>query len=152
MDKQLIIEELKKIIGDYLVAKGLDLVDLIYRYEGRDLYLRILADRPEGGITIDECTNLNRQISAVLDEKDIFEASYILEVSSPGLDRPLKTEKDFLRCLGRQAKFFLIEPVNGKIEWDGIIKKVENESVLIDVKAEVLEIPLTKINKAKQII
>ncbi len=152
MDRQEIELELKNIIGDYLKLQGLDLVDLICRHEGKDLIVRILVDRPEGGITVGECAGLNIQISSLLDEKDILQTRYILEVASPGLDRPLKTENDFSRCINRKARFFLNDAVNGKIELEGLISKVENDSVYIDGKNEIIEIPLTKINKAKQII
>jgi ribosome maturation factor RimP len=150
MDRQAIIEELRIIIGDYLKNEGLDLVDLIYRYEGRDLILRILADRPEGGINLDECARLNRGISETLDEKNILEGSYLLEVSSPGLDRPLKTRSDFLRCLNKKVRFFLSEPVNGKIEWEGSVINVSNILVNVNLGETVIDIPLEKINKAKQ--
>ena len=152
MDRQEIIAELQDIIGEYLKEQGLELVDIICRHEARDLILRILLDRPEGGITLDECARFNIQISSLLDEKDILQARYILEVASPGLDRPLKTKNDFLRCIDRRARLFFNEPINGKIELEGVISKVENESVFIEHNDEIIEIPLMRINKAKQII
>lgn len=152
MDKQEIIDELSSIIGDYLKAQGLDLVDLIYRHEGIGLVLRILADKPEGGITIGECTILNKQIGNLLDEKDVLQERYVLEVASPGLDRPLKTKSDFLRCINKEARFFFNEQVNGKFELEGLINKLENDTVYIGIRDKVIEVPLTKINLAKQII
>ncbi len=152
MDKQEIISELKNIIGDYLKIQGLDLVDIIYRHEGSDLIVRILTDRLEGGITLDECARLNIQISNLLDEKDILQTRYLLEVASPGLDRPLRTKNDFSRCINRQARFFLNEAISGKIELEGLIKKVQNDLVYIEAENEVIEIPLTKIDRAKQVI
>jgi len=152
MDRRAIVRDLNGIIGDYLKIQGLDLIELICRYEGRDLFLRILTDRPQGGITLAECARLNKQISQILDEKDILQARYLLEVSSPGLDRPLKTKNDFLRCLNKTARFFLNEAVNGKIEWAGTIGKVDDDKVCINTETGVMEIPLAKITKAKQII
>ena len=152
MDRQAIIEELRVIIQDYLKAKTLDLVDLIYRYEGQDLVLMILVDKLEGGITLKECAYLNSEISWLLDEKDILQARYTLEVSSPGLDRPLKTKSDFLRCMNRRARFYFNEPVNGKTELEGIIGNVEGDSVYIDVSGEALEVSISNIAKAKQVI
>jgi ribosome maturation factor RimP len=152
MDRQEIINELKNLFGEYLKAQGLDLVELIYRYEGRGLFLRILADRPEGGISMEECSRLNNEISRILEEKDILQSRYILEVSSPGLDRPLKTKSDFLRCINRKARLFLSEQVNGKIELEGIIIRAEDDSVYVDIGGESVEIPLLKLTKAKQII
>ncbi len=152
MDRQALIGELTGIIGEYLKVQGLELVDIVYRYEGRDLFLRILLDRPEGGITLDECSRINIEVGSLLDAKDIIPGRYILEVSSPGTDRPLKTKSDFLRCVNRKVRFFLAQPVNGKIEWEGSVTKVDNDSVDIATNLGTLEIPLSKINKAKQII
>lgn len=152
MDKEAIISELKNIIQGFLEPKGIDLVDLIYRHEGRDLVLRILVDRPSGGITLDDCATLNSDIGRVLDEKNILQERYILEVASPGLGRPLKTKSDFSRCAGRNTVFFLREPINGKVELTGRIERVEDASVYVDVMAEIIEVPLLKIAKAKQVI
>ncbi len=152
MDKQEIISELKNIVEGYLSTKDLDLVDLIYRYEGRDLVVRILADRPEGGISLGECAKLNSEISRILDEKDILQQGYLLEVSSPGLDRPLSSKKDFLRCLGKKVKIFLREPLNGKFELQGLINNADDDSVTIDYEARAVKVALNMISKAKQIV
>ncbi len=153
MDRETQRAELTNIISDYLRNKGLDLIDFIYRYEGRDLVLRILTDKPEGGITLGECASLNNELGRILDEKDILQVRYILEVSSPGLDRPLKTKNDFLRCcMNRKARFFRIEQINGKLELEGVITKVGDDLVCVDVGANIIEIPLSKIRKAKQVI
>ncbi len=152
MDRQGITAELKNIIGDYLKVQRLDLVDLTYRQGGKDLILRLLVDRPEGGITLNECAKFNIQLTKLLDEKDILQTRYILEVASPGLDRPLKTKNDFSRCINKRARFFLDESINGKIELEGLIYKVGDDSVYIESRNEIIEIPLTKINRAKQVI
>lgn len=152
MLKQEIIDELKHIIGDYLKGHGLETIDLIYRYEGKDLLLRVLVDKPEGGITLDECAYINSHIGQILEHKNILNTRYTLEVSSPGLDRPLLNKNDFLRCINKNVKIFLNAPVNEKIEWDGKITKVEGDAVFMDTKGTTIEIPLAKIRKAKQII
>jgi ribosome maturation factor RimP len=151
MDREETTAVLRKMIGEYLAAQGLDLVDLVYRYEGRDLALRILVDEPQGGISLGECARLNYEIGRMLDENEFIDNRYILEVSSPGLDRPLVTKNDFLRCLKKRVRFFLTEPINGKLEWEGAILKADDEAVYVDIGEE-LVIPLSKINKAKQII
>lgn len=152
MDKEAIASELRNIIQDFLGAKGIDLVDFIYRYEGKGLVLRILVDRLEGGVTLGDCAGLNKDIGRVLDEKNILEDSYILEVASPGLDRPLKTKNDFSRCKTKNVRFFLNQPINGKIELAGIIERVGDVSLYIDVNAEKVEIPFSSITMAKQVI
>lgn len=152
MDRQEIIAKLRDVIGSYIKEQGLDLVDLVYRYEGRGLFLRILVDKPEGGISLDECAHLNNGISRILDEKNILQERYILEVASPGLDRPLTTKKDFLRCMNKKVRFFLNELVEGERELEGIINNADDEAVYIDSQGRVIKIPLSKINKAKQVI
>ncbi|MDD2689708.1 MAG: ribosome maturation factor RimP [Candidatus Omnitrophica bacterium] len=151
MDRQAIIEELRNIITEYLEARQIDLVDFIYRYEGPNLILRLLVDKPEGGISLGECALLNTEIGSILDEKDAVQQRYILEVSSPGLDRPLKTKNDFSRCIDKRLKIFLNEEINAGLELEGTVKRIEGDSVYIEINTEQIEIPLSKINKAKQV-
>ena len=152
MDKQAIIDELENIIRGYLTLRSLDLVEFMHRYEAGDLALRILVDKPQGGITLGECAELNQEIGRILDQRQILPGSYILEVSSPGLDRPLKTKSDFARCLNKKVHLFFIEPLDGKLELEGIISQVSQGSVYIDKAGIQTELPLAKIRKAKQII
>lgn len=152
MKNQELAEELKSFIGAYLAEQGLDLVELNCRYEPSGLFLRILVDKPEGGITVAECSTLNHRISGMLDEKDFIPQRYTLEVSSPGLDRPLSARKDFLRCKNRPVRLFLNEPVNNKLEIEGIIKEAGEASVFVETKAGTVEVLFTRINKAKQVI
>lgn len=152
MSREERIIELENFFKDYLRTQGLDFVELIYRYEGRNLVLRLLVDKPEGGIILDECAELNNQISRILDEKNLIQDRYILEVFSPGLDRPLKTKNDFSRCINRRVKFFLSEAINGKIEIDGVIKEPQEQGVSIETGGGEVQIPFSKINKAKQIL
>lgn len=152
MDRQELISQLTNIISEYLKIKGFDLVDITYRYEGRDLILRVLVDRPYGGITIDECTLINKDIGTILDEKDIIKDTYTLEVSSPGIGRPLRTKNDFSRCINRKVQIFLLSPRDGRLEWQGTIERIENETIYIAVKDKVIEIPLSCVSMAKQLI
>ena len=151
MERDALIERLRDIIEKFLVSQGFDLVELVYRYEGRDLFLRVLADRSDGGITLDECASLNLETSRILDEAGILEHRYILEVSSPGLDRPLKTVKDFRRCLNREVVFFLGEAVSGRCQIQGTVKSVTDAFVYVESQGQVLEVPFLKINKARQV-
>lgn len=152
MISDIIMDELNSLLKDYLTSLNFTLVDIIYRYEGKDLILRVLADKLNGGINLDECAMLNREIGVLLDEKDIIKEKHILEVASPGLDRPLKSREDFLRLLNKKAKFFLSEIINGKLEWDGSIDRVNQDSVFVMTKEGIIELPIIKINKAKLII
>ncbi|MFH1191518.1 MAG: ribosome maturation factor RimP [Candidatus Omnitrophota bacterium] len=172
MTKEVFTQELSDLISSCLAAQGLELIELIYRPEGKRLVITVLADKPQakpclpdrqglasnsqshkplGGITLHECAFFCRQLKNILEEKNIIKGDYVLEVSSPGLDRPLKRQKDFLYALNKKAVFFLNDLVNGKCQWQGVIKKVDE--VIVSIQAgDILEIPLTKINKAQLII
>ena len=152
MDNVVLINELNILLKGYLESLNFVFIDVICRYEGNGLVVRVLADRPQGGINLDECAGLNRDLGRLLDEKDLIKERYILEVSSPGLDRPLKTQDDFSRLLNKKAKFFLNEAINGKLEWDGLIARVNQESVFIATDNGIIEVPFLKLNKAKLII
>ncbi|MEK6727473.1 MAG: ribosome maturation factor RimP [Candidatus Omnitrophota bacterium] len=150
MDNDALRDELMGAVEDFLKTQNLDLVDLIFRYEGRNLVLRLLVDMPGGGISIGDCTSLNKALSAFLEGKNILQQHYTLEVSSPGLDRPLKTKQDFSRCVNRKVRFFLREPIEGKLEYAGIITKVVDETVYVDIGIRIIEIQLSKITTGKQ--
>jgi ribosome maturation factor RimP len=152
MDHYGFAEDLKKIILPVLEEENVELVELRFIRAPRGSILRLLVDKQEGGINIDECSRLNQRISDLLDAEDIIKNRYILEVSSPGLDRLLKTKSDFLRCINRRLRFFLKGPINGKVELEGIIKEVKDDGVAVDTGELVVEIPLAQINMAKQII
>lgn len=152
MIKDQILQELKDLISAYFESQGVELIDLILRYKGKNLILKILVDSPQGGITLGECALLNRQLGLIFEEQNIIDRDYILEVSSPGLDRDLKTQKDFLRCLNKEVVFFLNDLINGKCQWQGLVGRVDETSVFIQSSKEALEIPLIKINKAKLVI
>ena len=146
------IENIKKDIQGILEEGGFELIELNFCQSGKFRVLRLLTDKVGGGINIEECSELNRKIGLFIDAKDMAEGRYMLEVSSPGLDRPLKTKNDFLRCSNKSARFFLNELINGKLEWEGLINKVGQESVFISVEGNFIEVPFLKINKARLII
>lgn len=152
IDRLALIEDLKKIIVPVLTQSNIELVEFDIAHVHGRMILKLLVDKKEGGINLDECSGLNERIGAILDERNVISNRYILEVSSPGMDRPLKTKNDFLRCINRDAVFFLSEPVNGKLELKVTVKKVEGECVYADMEGLLLEIPISKINKAKQVI
>ena len=151
MDRQ-ILQELRLFIEPFVKERGFELVDMYFRYEAGRTVLGILADRPEGGITIDECTFLNSELGVMMDEKSSVSEPYVLEVSSPGIDRPLKTKEDFRRCKGRAVTVYLREPVTGKLELSGEIKDVDDSILTITVEGQDVQVPLEGISKAKQII
>lgn len=112
-----------------------ELVDVEYVKEGGTWYLRAYIDKP-GGITVDDCEIVNRALSDLLDEKDFIEESYILEVSSPGLGRPLKKERDFERSLGEEVEIRTYRMVEKQKEFRGILKSYDKNMVTIVTEEE----------------
>lgn len=112
-----------------------ELVDVEYVKEGSNWYLRAYIDKP-GGITVDDCEVVSRALSKLLDQNDFIEDSYILEVSSPGLGRPLKKEKDFQRSLGEEVEIRTYRAINRQKEFVGVLKGYDKESVTIEYEDE----------------
>ncbi|MBQ4347788.1 MAG: ribosome maturation factor RimP [Firmicutes bacterium] len=119
--------------------RGYELVDLEFVKEGPQRYLRVYIDKP-GGVAIDDCEFVSRALERMLDEKDFIEEAYILEISSPGLDRPLKKESDFVRYAGEQVDIKLYSPKEGKKEFSGMLIGLQNDIISIrDEAGKVLE-------------
>ena len=124
-------EILLPIVEEY----GFELVDVEYVKEGSNWYLRAYIDKP-GGIGVNDCEAVSRRLSDILDEKDYIEDSYILEVSSPGLGRPLKKEKDFKRSLGEEVEIRTYRMIDRKKEFTGILKDYDETTVTIEMEDE----------------
>lgn len=145
-------EKVEALMMPFLSALDVELVELNIRRYHSQLTVQILADKKDGRITLLECSTLNRQIADAIEVENLIGGHYVVEVSSPGLDRPLRTAKDFLRVLGREVRFYLSEPVDNKFEHAGFIRGADGNNVTIENKSSQIEIPLNKINKAVQII
>ena len=109
---------------------GFELVDVEYVKEAGTWYLRAYIDKP-GGITVDDCEQVSRIFSDILDEKDYIEDSYIFEVSSPGLGRPLKKEKDFQRSLGEEVEIRTFRAIERQKEFAGVLSAFDKDTVTI---------------------
>ncbi|HHW08042.1 MAG TPA: ribosome maturation factor RimP [Clostridia bacterium] len=128
---------------------GFELVDVEYVKEGADWYLRIYIDHPEG-IDLNACERVSRRIDPLLDEYDrdnaLFPGSYILEVSSPGLTRPLKKERDFIKYQGRLVTVKTYAPIGGQKEFNGILRDYRPAEIEIEVNGERMVIPKDRIS------
>lgn len=122
----------EQLLMPLLTKNRFELVDLEYVKEAGTWYLRAYIDK-EGGITVDDCELVSRAFSDLLDEHDFIDDSYILEVSSPGLGRPLKKDKDFDRNIGKEIEIKLFRPVDHQKEFTGILEAYTKESVTITV-------------------
>lgn len=136
MSKKEIYEQKAEVLVAPIVEKyGFELVDVEYVKEGGNFYLRAYVDKP-GGITVEDCETVSREFSDKLDEADFIDEAYIMEVSSPGLGRPLKKEKDFKRSMGEEVEIRTYRPINREKEFYGILTAYDENSVTIDCEGE----------------
>lgn len=123
----------EELIAPMIAAHNFELVDVEYVKEGSTKYLRIYIDK-EGGITVDDCEVVSREFNDVLDREDYIDEAYVFEVSSPGLGRPLKKDKDFARSLGDEVEVRLFKALNKKKEYNGILKAYDAQTVTIETE------------------
>lgn len=124
-------QKAEEMILPIVEANGFELVDVEYVKEGQNWYLRAYIDK-EGGITVDDCEIVSRAFSDKLDENDFIEDAYILEVSSPGLGRPLKKEKDYQRSMGKELEIRTYRAVDRRKEFYGVLTAYDEDSVTIE--------------------
>ncbi len=147
MKSEKLLQEVREVVEPILQSQGYELVDLEYQRESRGWVLRIYLDR-EGGITLDDCTGVSHEVGAVLEVKDVIPNAYVLEVSSPGLTRPLKKPEDYNRFRNQLVKIKLFQPLDGRRNFKGILLGLEVETVRVEADGQVFEIPLQSIAKA----
>lgn len=135
MKKTEIVARTEELVLPIIRENDFELVDVEYVKEGANWYLRVYADK-KGGISIDDCVLISRALEKKLDEEDFISDAYILEVSSPGLGRPLKKEKDFKRSLGEKVECKLFKAVNKQKEFEGILKDYTEEEITLDIDGE----------------
>lgn len=139
---------LRQLLEPAVTLMGCELVAIEYFPQGGGSTLRIYIDR-EGGITVDDCERVSRQVSAVLDVEDPISGHYMLEVSSPGLDRPLTSARDFERFSGHEVKLRTDIPVDGQRNFKGLLQGVRDGQVVLDVDGREVALPLGRIEKAR---
>ena len=136
MKKSEIEQHCTELVTPVIESGGFELVDVEYVREGSDYYLRVYADK-EGGININDCVAISRELETKLDEADKLKDAYILEVSSPGLTRPLKKEKDFKRSIGKLVEVKLYSAMDGVKELCGILDDYSDTTItLVDDENE----------------
>ena len=160
MAKKKITESVEEITADFLAENGLELYNSEFVKEGKDWFLRVYIDRQqeeetedkeEVYVSTDDCEKVSRFLSEELDRLDPIEQNYYLEVSSPGLDRELIKEKDFIRFCGRLVDISLYKAIDGKKTYQGILKGLteDNSIVITDEKEEEIEFPREQVAKAR---
>jgi ribosome maturation factor RimP len=147
--KSVLIDQIEQLAAPVLQEHNAELVLAEFVHEHGQWVLRFFLDKP-GGITLDDCATLSDHLSRILDATDVIAQSYSLEVSSPGIYRPLRKEKDFERFRGEFADINLFAPINGRRHFRGTIESVgEGHVQLKDTANQVFSLPLSGIAKAK---
>ncbi|MCF8564791.1 ribosome maturation factor RimP [Alicyclobacillus tolerans] len=152
MPKERVTDIVEKLALPIVEAEGLELVDVEYKKEGANWFLRVFIDKPDG-VDIDDCSRVSEQLSERLDEVDPIPAAYFLEVSSPGAERPLKRPEDFLRAVGHSVHVTLYEPIDGQKTFEGILTAYEDDSLTLEYDRKGVErsvqIPSEKVASAR---
>jgi ribosome maturation factor RimP len=151
MGKAPVTQSVTELIEPGLLANGLELVDIEFKKEGPSWVLRIYIDR-EGGVTLADCQKVSRLAGDLIEVEDVIEPVYTLEVSSPGLNRVLKKEKDFLKYLGKKIQVQCHAPMDGRKKFTGILTDFIDQSIHLEVDGQHYTIPLNLVAKANLVI
>jgi ribosome maturation factor RimP len=142
-----ILDRVRAMVDPILLNEGMELIDIEYRRESKGWILRLYLDK-EGGVTLDDCTRVSQEVERSLDVEDFIQTPYTLEVSSPGLTRPLKTEKDFMKYCHRLIKVKTVDPIENRRQFKGRLLGVSENRIEIEVDGGVFQIPLSNVAKA----
>jgi ribosome maturation factor RimP len=147
-----IYDQLRVLVRPVVEEYGFELFDLNFRREGHGWVLRIVIDR-ENGVTLDDCVSISREVGHLLEVEDLIEHAYNLEVSSPGLDRPLRNGADFKRFVGKMAKVTTCVPVDGQHHFVGRLTSFEDDTIgMLTEQGNTLDISLANVKKARLIV
>lgn len=148
-----LIEHIEHVIAPILAENDLDLFKVKIERQGGRLLIEAFVDKTSGGITIDECASMNKKFAEKIEEENLINDAYVLEVSSPGIDWPLETQRDYVRATHKKVRLVLSEAIDNKQEYIGIITRVDGDQVaVICDPSEEFVIPIEKIKKAVQIV
>lgn len=147
MGKKSVVDTVSEVVKPVLAEDDLELVDIEYKKEGPRWFLRIFIHKPDG-ITLKDCQKISRKVEDIIEIEDIIAGKYFLEVSSPGLDRPLKSEKDLLRNLNQRVCVDTRSPINKKSKFVGTIQNAEDGLLFLKLDDDILSIPIDEIKKA----
>lgn len=149
---QKITELTTELVTPIVEKLGIELVDVEFVKEGKNWFLRVYIDST-GGIDIEECGTVSEQLSEKLDELDPIEQPYFLEVSSPGVERPLKKPEDVKNAIGKNVNIKLYEPLNGEKVYEGLLKDFDGETLFMEIRVKTqvkkVELPYAKVANAR---
>ncbi len=151
MNKKELRKEIYPLAEEVAEELGYEIVDIEFQNGSKHDLLSIFIYKKEG-IDLDDCTEMSRNLEKKLDDLDILKNPYYLEISSPGLDRPLKTKDDYRRNVGKEVELKLYAPIDGKKEFSFVLDKYDDEFVYCNIDGEELKIPIKSISSMKQTI
>ncbi|MEK3855077.1 ribosome maturation factor RimP [Cytobacillus sp. FSL H8-0458] len=147
-----VTETVEQLVTPIVDELNLELVDIEYVKEGKDWFLRVFIDK-ETGVDIEECGMVSEKLSEKLDAEDPIPYNYFLEVSSPGAERPLKKDSDFIKAVGKNVYIKTYEPIDGEKTFEGVLTQFDGETVTVEVKIKTrkknIEIPYEKVANAR---
>lgn len=143
-----ISDQIELLVEAPIESLGYELVGIEYIKNGVNTVLRLYIDA-EQGIGIEDCERVSHQVNGILEVEDPISSAYALEVSSPGFDRPLFKERDFIRFTGSEVKMSMKLPIQGRRNFRGVLQGFSDGDILVEVDGEIYELPLTKLSKAK---
>ncbi|KAF0820411.1 MULTISPECIES: ribosome maturation factor RimP [unclassified Cytobacillus] len=147
-----VTETVEQLVTPIVDELNLELVDIEYVKEGKDWFLRVFIDK-ETGVDIEECGMVSERLSEKLDAEDPIPYNYFLEVSSPGAERPLKKDSDFVKAVGKNVFIKTYEPIDGEKTFEGVLTQFDGETVTVEVKIKTrkknIEIPYEKVANAR---
>jgi len=142
-----VIDRVKELAAEYLERHGIELIEITYKRGQGGMVLGLVADTPNG-ISIDECEAFNNYLSDIMDKENVIEEHYVIEVSSPGLDRPIKTDRDFERAMGKELEITTYEPIDMRKSHEGRLTGMDKEKIVIATGDISIVIPRAKIARA----
>ena len=151
MDKEGIVERIEELAIPLLVSEGLELVDVELKKEAQGSVLRFTIDK-EGGVDLEVCSRASGVLGDLLDREDILSSSYVLEVSSPGIERLLKKKEDFKRFVGSNIYVRTRYKIEGGKNFTGLLKSASDEALTIEYDGKTLEIPYSDVSKARLVV
>ncbi|MFZ4540475.1 MAG: ribosome maturation factor RimP [Rickettsiales bacterium] len=145
-------DKVEAVITPSIVDMGFDVIQVKFMDGKKSQTLQVMAERPDGSMSLDDCAAISRQISAILDVEDVIPTAYRLEVSSPGIDRPLVKLSDYSKYIGHAVKTETVLPIDGRKRFSGTITRVCDADVIITVDGKEHILPFIDIQSAKLVL
>jgi len=142
-----IVDHVRAIADPILSNEGMELVEIEYRRESKGWVLRLYIDKV-GGATLDDCTRISQEVGRSLDVEDFISTPYTLEISSPGLSRPLKKEKDFMKYRNQMIKVKTVDPIENRRQFNGKLLGISEDRIEIEMDGGIFQISLSNVAKA----